>query len=169
MPPPMIVMGRVIAAFGVRGSLKIAPLSSEPDALAAHRTWYLRRTGDGAWQRRDVKEARLQGSALVADLDGVASREAALAWRGAEVAVPRDALPPIADDEIYAADLEGFRVVNREGVALGRVRRVTEAGAHPLLEVEHDGGLRLVPYVPAIVVGVDREAATIEVEWGEDY
>jgi 16S rRNA processing protein RimM len=169
MPPPMIVMGRVIAAFGVRGSLKIAPLSSEPDALAQHRTWYLRKFGDDAWQRRDVEAARLQGGALVAEIAGIADREAAAAWRGADVAVPRDALPPLADDEIYAADLAGFRVVNREGVTLGRVRAVTEAGAHPLLAVEHDGGMRLIPYVPAIVTGVDREAATIEVDWGADY
>jgi 16S rRNA processing protein RimM len=169
MPPPMIVMGRVIAAFGVRGSLKIEPLSSEPDALSRYRTWYLRKFGDDAWQRREVEGARLQGTALVAELAGIADREAAALWRGADVAVPRDALPPAGDDEIYAADLVGYRVVNREGVALGRVQAVTEAGAHPLLAVEHEGGMRLIPYVPAIVTGVDREAATIEVEWGEDY
>jgi 16S rRNA processing protein RimM len=162
-------MGRVIAAFGVRGSLKIAPLSSEPDALSRYRSWYLRKFGDDAWQRRDVEGVRLQGAALVAELAGVGDREAAAAWRGADVAVPRDALPPAGDDEIYAADLVGFKVVNRNGVTLGRVQAVTEAGAHPLLAVEHEGGVRLIPYVPAIVAGIDREASTIEVEWGEDY
>jgi 16S rRNA processing protein RimM len=169
MPPPMIVMGRVAAAFGVRGSLKIAPLSSEPEALLRHRTWYLRKFGDDAWQRRDVAGARLQGGSLVAELAGVDDREAAAAWRGADVAVPRDALPPIAGDEIYAADLAGYGVVNREGAVLGHVRTMTDAGAHPLLEVEQDGRIRLIPYVPAIVVGVDRDARTIEVDWGLDY
>ena len=52
---------------------------------------------------------------------------------------------------------------------LGVVRAVTEAGAHPLIEVQHDAGVRLIPYVPAVIVGVDREAATIEVDWGVDY
>ena len=86
------------------------------------------------------------------------------------MALPRDALPAPADDEIYVADLVGLAVVNREGVALGRVTEVRDGGAHPLLYVTApDGGLRLIPYVDAVIRAVDRDAATIDVEWGADY
>ena len=169
MPPPMIVMGRVVAAFGVRGSVKIAPLSAEPATLAAFPSWFLRAPATKAWHEHKVDGVRLQGSVLVAEISGVASREAAQALRGFEVAVRREDLPPAAAGEIYAADLAGFRVTNREGVELGQVEAVKESGAHPLLEVAHAGGTRLIPYVPAVVIAVDPKAATIEVDWGADY
>ncbi len=110
---------------------------------------------------------------LVAQLDGVDSREAALTMKGFEIGVPRAALPEAAEGEIYWSDLTGLTVRNRAGFLLGEVRGVTEHGAHPLLQVARPPGVpgpeRLIPFVPAIVVRVDRDARCIVVDWGEDY
>ena len=53
-------------------------------------------------------------------LDGVDDREAAEALRGAELLVPRDDAPALEEDECWAEDLEGCRVV--DGDARGRRR-----------------------------------------------
>ena len=83
--------------------------------------------------------------------------------------VPRSALPAV-HDEIYWEDLKGFAVVNRSGVRLGEVRDVVEHGAHPVLRVMDEAGPeRLIPYVPAIVHGMDVEAGRIDVDWEADY
>ena len=163
-------MGRVLASFGVRGSLKIAPLSEDPATLASHRTWFMRGPAGGDWIERRVSDVRAHGDTFVASIAGIDSREAAQALRGYEVALPREALAAPADDEIYVADLVGLAVVNREGAALGKVTEVRDSGAHPLLYVTaQDGRLRLIPYVDAVIRAVDRDAATIEVDWGADY
>lgn len=119
------------------------------------------------------QDGRMHADTVVAQLAGVDSREAALALKGSEIAVPRAALPAASANEIYWADLVGLDVVNREGVALGRVVGVTEHGAHPLLRVAPPEGAagaeRLIPYVPAHVDRVDLAARRIDVDWGVDF
>ncbi|MGE5088042.1 MAG: ribosome maturation factor RimM [Candidatus Levyibacteriota bacterium] len=164
-------MGRIAAPYGVRGAIKVQPLSADPAALLDHRQWWLRSRGEPPqWQPRAVQSARMHGAALVAQVDGVDTREAAAALRGAEVGVPRDELPELAPGEYYQGDLVGMTVENREGVALGRVAGFVESGAHPLLQVTDGAGIeRLIPWVAQYVIEVDVGAGRIGVDWPADY
>ena len=168
----MVVVGHVSGAYGVAGWLKIEPYTEAPDALLAFAQWWLRDAKRTQWRCVQVSAARVHGSSVIAQVDGMQDRDAALALKGFELAVPRGALPPASADEIYLADLVGLTVVNREGRVLGRVSGVTEHGAHPLLQVARasDAAVQqLIPYVPAVIDAVDLEARRIEVDWGEDY
>ena len=166
-------MGRILAPHGVRGWIKVRPLSAAPEALLGHVTWWVRPARAPVWREIPIKAARMHSGTLLAELAGVATREDALVLRGGDIGVPRAALPPVKRGEIYWADLVGLDVVNGEGVTLGKVRGVVEHGAHPLLQVARPEAAaapeRLIPYVPAIVVGIDLEAHRIDVNWGEDY
>ena len=169
---PIVVLGEVSGAYGVHGSLRIRPYTQVPEALVGFANWWLRPRGEG-WRQVARRAVKMHSGALVVELEGVASREAAQALKGSEIGVARAELPAAAANEIYLEDLIGLAVVNREGVALGEVRGVTEHGAHPLLQVARPSGTtgpeRLIPYVPAIVDRVDLGAGRIEVDWGADY
>jgi 16S rRNA processing protein RimM len=164
-------MGRVAAPHGVRGGIKVQPLCADPATLLGFPRWWLRApTGDGAWIPHRVGAGRLQSGMLVAELESIASREAAAALRGAEVGIPRDALPAPAAGEYYRSDLIGMTVVNRGGETLGRAIDFAESGAHPILRVVGaDGGERLIPWVPHYVDGVDVPARRIDVDWPADF
>jgi 16S rRNA processing protein RimM len=165
----VVVMGRVAGAYGVRGFVRIDPLSEDPLALLGHGQWQLRRGEHAQWQSHAVCEARPHGGSLVALLDGVSDREAATRWRGALVGVLRSALPPLDVGELYWADLEGLAVVNRDGVALGNVGGLVDTGAHPVLRVQCPGRHeRLIPWVPAYIDDVDLAARRIAVDWPAD-
>ncbi len=171
-PGGIVVMGRILAPFGVRGWIKVRPLSQAPEALLGFATWWVRSAGDPRWREMRQVAGRMQADALVVELAGVETREAALTLRGCDVGVPRAVLPAAPAGEIYWADLVGMTVVNRDGVTLGEVSGVTEHGAHPLLRVARPAARspeRLIPYVPAIVDRVDIVAHRIDVDWGEDY
>jgi len=173
VPDDLVVMGQVLAPWGVRGWVKVRTYSEATGALVDHATWWVRPAHGGGWQPMAREEARVHSDTVVARLAGVASRESALAMKGFEVAVPRAELPAAAANEIFQADLVGLAVVNREGVALGTVAEVIEHGAHPLLVVARPmgepGAERLIPYVPARIVGVDLAARRIDVDWGADF
>ena len=164
-------MGRIAAPHGIRGAVKVTPWSQDPGTLASHRTWWLAKPHHESWREVEVTSAHLRGDSLVATIAGVDSRDAAAALRGAEVAVPRDALEAPAPDEYYWADLEGMEVINRSGVRLGRVAGLAESGAHALLRVRADGGEaeRLIPFVAAHVDRIDGQARRIDVDWEADY
>lgn len=167
----MVVLGRVLGAYGVAGWVRIDAYSEAPDALLDYAPWHVRRSQGGTWREVQPRGGRMQGSHLVAQIEGIESREDAQALRGSEIGVPRSELPEAADDEVYWADLVGLEVVNREGRSLGRVQGVTEHGAHPLLQVkaEQGGRERLIPCVPAVIDAIDVPGGRIEVDWGEDY
>jgi 16S rRNA processing protein RimM len=175
-PEGIVVMGRILAPHGVRGWVKVQPVSESPESLLDYAAWWVRPAGASTWRELRRTAGRMHSGVLLVGLAGVATREDALSLRGAEVGVLRAALPRTKKDEIYWVDLEGLEVVNREGVALGAVAEVVAHGAHPLLRVTRPGGGdggagpdRLIPYVPAIVDRVDLDARRIDVDWGEDY
>jgi 16S rRNA processing protein RimM len=83
--------------------------------------------------------------------------------RGAELAVPRESLPPLGEDEYYSFQLVGLAVEEEGGRVLGRVRDVLDYPANDVLEL--DSGLSL-PLVEACVRKVDLESGRIVVAQG---
>lgn len=164
-------MGRVVAPFGVRGWLKVAPFTGEVEALLDYPTWWIAQVDDASRQPYRVEQGRRHGAVLIAKLAGIESPEQAATYSGFEVAVPRDALPVEAADEVYWDDLEGCSVVNRAGEMLGTVAGVTDFGAHAMLRVTAEGGKgeRLIPFVPPYIDAVDLDRRRIEVDWQRDY
>ncbi len=169
----IVVMGEVIGPYGIRGWLKVRSYAGSPDALLNYATWWLKPAHGLAWNEVRWQDGRLHSGVLIVALDGVGTREAALAMQGFEVGLPRVALPAAAEGEFYWDDLTGLAVWNRSGDLLGEVRGMTEHGAHPLLRVgrppQSPGPERLIPFVAAIIDRVDVNAGRIEVNWGADY
>ena len=175
----MVVMARVLAPYGIQGWIKARPYTASIASLLDYQTWWLAPADDAErWRQFSVRSARQHGDTLVAALDGVADREAALQWRGAWVAVPRSALPEPDPGEFYWSDLVGLAVVNRAGETLGQVSKVLETGAHPVLQVqaqvqvgleEEGGGERLIPVVADYVDAIEPAAGRIMVNWPADY
>jgi 16S rRNA processing protein RimM len=167
----MVVMARVLGPYGVQGWIKARPYTASIATLSDYATWWLAPARDGAaWQRFKVQSARQHGDSLIATLDGVADREAALRWRGAWIAVPRSELPSPQAGEFYWSDLIGLAVVNRSAEMLGRVSKVLDTGAHPVLQVDGDGGVqRLIPVAAGYVDAIEPGAGRITVDWPVDY
>ncbi len=159
-------MGRIAAPFGIKGWLKIQPFTAKTSCLPAITSWWLGRDGD--WQQYRVAEALVQGRGIVAKLEGCEDREAALQFRGAQVAVGRDELPRPEANEFYWADLIGLRVVNSAGQDLGEVTRMLETGANDVLVVQGERE-RLIPFIADVIQAVDLAAGKISVNWGADY
>ena len=163
-------MGRVAAPYGVKGWLKVVPLTSELETLLDHPKWWLRKYGsEASWQAYDVEEGKQHGATLVVQLAGLADRDAAARISGSEIGIPRDALPAAREGEIYWSDLVGLAVKNRQGVMLGTVAEVQDFGAHPVLRVSGEDKQHLIPFVAAYVDSVDADAKRIDVDWQPDY
>lgn len=163
-------MGAVLAAYGVQGWLKARTFTESRSGLLAYRTWWL--AGREGWREFAVREARAHGETIVAHLEGFATPEDVASWRGAGIAVPRPALPPLQAGEVYLADLVGLTVVNRQSATLGTVAGFIETGAHPVARVIDDGRTpveRLIPLVPAYVDAIDLASRRIMVDWPVDF
>ena len=164
-------MGRVLAPYGVKGWIKVEAFTSSPASLLDYDRWWLAAdAGRGAWTEFPVLTARLHSGSIAAQLSGLADREAAAAWRGALLGVPREALPPPGKGQVYWTDLVGLTVINRGGEIMGKVAGLLDTGAHPVLRVVvEDGSERLIPLVRAHVDAIEPDAGRILVDWRMDY
>ena len=159
-------MGRVSAPFGVKGWVKVQPFTEKTDSLCQYPAWSLRRDGD--WESFSVAEQAVHGSVLVVRFAGVDDREQAAALKGRDVGIPRAQLPALAEGEYYWTDLIGLVVENKAGQILGRIEKLLESGANPVLVVAGERE-RLIPFVDAVVRHVYLEAGKVLVDWELDY
>ena len=166
-PTRWVVMGRVMAPWGVKGALKIEPFGSGSGNLCKYSAWWVGKPGK--LSEVAVAECRAHGAYLVARFRGCDSPERAGAYRGAEVALKREDLPEPAEHEFYQVDLIGLEVVNERGERLGRVAGFITTGANDVMRVAHESGERLVPATAEVIRRVDLAAGTVEVDWGADW
>ena len=168
-----VVLGKLTSPYGVKGWLKVYSYTSPIDGILDYPEWQLRL--DGKTVTRRLSQGRRQGKGLVASLEGVASRELAEQWAGAEILLPKDALPRLAPGEYYWHQLEGLRVITRDDVDLGRVSYLFETGANDVLVVRGDAEAvddkeRLLPFLPdRVVCDVDLDAGRMTVDWDPDF
>jgi 16S rRNA processing protein RimM len=165
----MVVLGRLADPYGVRGWIRLHPYGDDPLDWAGMPAWWIGREG-GPWREVALNGLKAHGDGLVVLLGGVSDRTAAEALKGLLVAAPRESLPDTGKDEFYWGDLIGLEVVNAGGDRLGRVAGLIETGANDVLRVvAEDGTERLLPFVDAVVLSVEKEAGKIRVDWGSDW
>lgn len=170
----MVVLGRIVAPYGVQGWVKVHPLGDDPDAWRRMREWWIGSESEGkVWKAYPLESFRRHGGSWIAKLGSVDDRDGAEGLDGWFIAAPREALPQPRQDEYYWTDLIGLAVTNELGESLGKVVSLIETGAHQVLVVKagaDDGSTeRLLPFVSQVVKAVDIAAGCIRVAWGKDW
>jgi len=165
----MVVMGKIVAAQGILGWVKIQTYTEYLDGLLDYDKWYL---GNDKlpWREVEVLEANVHGKVLVARLPDINDRTAAEKCKGLLVAVPRESLPEQEEGEYYWSDLVGLRVVNLADETLGTVDSLLETGANDVLSVRDEQGKEmLIPFIASVIQHVSLKEKTIRVDWQADY
>lgn len=160
------MLGEVRGVFGVRGWVKVRSLARPADGLLRYPHWSL--NGPLSVQRVALAEHQPARDGFVVRLEGVTTREAALALVGLQISVPVSALPPSPAGIYYWRDLIGMRVSNASGVFFGTVSGLLETGASDVLVVNGERE-RLIPFVtPRYIQAVDVGRREIVVDWHPD-
>ncbi len=146
-----MTIGRVGRPHGLDGSFFVEGPSDRADAFAKGSTVYV-----------DGEPAEIAGSKRASQGRPVIRLDRRVE-RGAMLAVPREALPPLEEDEYYAFQLVGLAVEEEGGRVVGRVRDVLDYPANDVLEL--DSGLSL-PLVETCVRQVDIEGGRIVIAPG---
>jgi 16S rRNA processing protein RimM len=164
----LVIMGRVVAPYGVFGWLKIVPDTEEFDGLLDYKKWWIGKDDD--WRELAVKEAKTHNDVLLVKLQGIDDRNAAVACKGKQIAVPRALLPKLKGEEYYWSDLIGLSVKNLQDVDFGKISDVLATGANDVVVAKSDSGQeRLIPYIAQVILAVDLEAKTMLVDWDADF
>lgn len=160
-----LILGRISGLFGVQGWVKVFSETEPQEAILSYSPWFL---GADA-EPRQVMDARRHGKVLVARLAGCDNRDEAAAFVGRSIAIRRQQLPALSDDEFYWADLEGLAVENLDGVALGTVDHLFATPGNDVLVVTGERE-RLIPFLwDDVVKEVDLAAGRMRVDWDPNF
>lgn len=169
----MIVMGRVAAAQGILGWVKVKTYTEFVDSLARYPVWWL---GDEqrSWINVKVENLAVHSKGLVAKFFDSNDRTTAEKYKGLLVAVPRSSLPPQSEDEYYWSDLIGLSVVNLAGESLGVIDNLLDTGANQVLCVKNgltkgNRGEVLIPFIASAIKKVDLAGKIVQVDWSTDW
>jgi 16S rRNA processing protein RimM len=145
-----LLMGRIGAAHGIKGEVRIQSFTEDPLALVS----YGPLSTDKPGLVIKILSARTTTNVLVARLEGVNDRNAAEKLNGVELYVDRALLPETEDDDdFYHADLIGLKARLADGSEIGEVMAVPNFGAGDLLEIRdpRSGDTYLYPFSKAVV------------------
>jgi 16S rRNA processing protein RimM len=149
------LIGKVIKVHGVRGEIRIFPLSRCPENFENYKELALVGADEEIVCFHRIERIRSRGDIAITQLEGINSREEATALIGSQVWVSRADFPQLDQDEYYWFDLQGMQVVTEDGLEIGVVISLFNTKAHDVLVVAGKGREYLIPVNGKVIVGRD--------------
>ena len=161
-----VIVGRLGAAFGVRGQLKVNSYTDPITNILDYPHWQVQH--QGTWQPLPLESKKKQGNTIVIKMKGIDDRDIAKAYTNDLIGIEHTDLPPAPAGEYYWSDLEGCTVHNTEKVVLGTIVEMRDTGANDIMVIEGERR-HLIPFIPDILQSVDLDQQLIIVDWDDDF
>lgn len=145
-----VAVGRINATWGLRGHVKVTPLTSNPQRIQPGAVLLVR------GEPREVLDVRYPKGFPCVVFEGYEDATAANALRGTLIEIDEAELPDLGQDEYYVHDLVGLDVVSTAGERLGRLAEVLRTGANDVYIVRRKGERDLLlPAIGDVIAEVD--------------
>ena len=162
-----VVLGQIVAPHGVRGDLRIMPLTSNTRLFMDMD--YLLLPDD---RRLHIVKARPHKNIMLVTVKEITSIEEAETLRGQKVSVLREDMPELPEGRYYVGDLIGLPVLDEEGNRIGTFKDVLPTGSKDVYVIQPPEGKDiLVANIPENIREIDLANRRIIVrlpEWDEE-
>ena len=151
-----IVIGKIIGAHGIRGEVKVFPITDNVRRFNKLKKCILQKEDGSNSKEVNVSASRVdRGNALVL-FEGVSDRTNAERLKGLYLSVDREDAVKLPKDSYFIADLIGTEVIDDTLGSLGVVKDVFETGANQVLQIKRTGKKDLLlPFLKAICYEID--------------
>lgn len=156
----MILIGKVIKAQGIKGEIKILPITPDPSRYELLKEVTLSKKESLNNIENDVVLADGKMFAInnlkylsakkfvVLKLEGIETREAAEMLRGYNVFISDEFQLELQEDQFFVHELVGLVVYDENERLIGKVNNVMNTGANDVFEItSEDGKEFLVPFI----------------------
>ena len=154
-----LVIGEITKPQGVRGELKLRPITCDFSRFEGLDLAYLKR-GD-AYEPIRLTVNRIQPDAVYLNVEGVVDRNAAERLRGELLYIDRAHAVELDEDSTFLCDLIGLHGVVSDGRDLGTLKDVMQPGGNDVYVFKGPLGEVLVPALRSVVEKVDLDAGEI--------
>ncbi len=142
-----IVIGKIVAPHGVRGDIRIMPLTDRPEQFL-NLSYLLLEDG----RQLTVKAARFHKRMVLVSTKEITTMNDAELLRDKKILIRAEDLPPLEEGRFYVVDLIGLPVFDEEGTQLGTFKDSITTGSNDVYIVAVPGGKDLL--IPALKIYV---------------
>jgi 16S rRNA processing protein RimM len=158
----LVSIGKIIGTFGVKGWLKVAPLTDYPERFGL-----LKKVSVNSWgvvQMMQVEAAKPHQHGYLLKLKGIDSPEEAQILNKSLLQIDESEVHPLPEGVYYQYQLEGLEVYDGKLGRLGILTEILETGANDVYVVDSPRfGEVLIPALKEVIVKVNIEAGRMEV------
>lgn len=155
-----IIIGKIGAAHGVRGDMKVYPLTDFPDRFNTIKKAFI----DD--KEIDIISTRYQNNFVVMKVKGVNSREEVARYTNKLLKINRSDVPPLNEGEYYSFDIIGLKVINQDDVVLGEIIEILKTGSNDVyITKTPEGKQLLIPALKKVVTEINIEDGFMKVIW----
>ena len=149
-----ITVGRIINTHGLKGELKVYPLTDDSNRFKELKSVYV----DGIL--KNITGCKLQSKKVILKIEGIDSIEKALEYKGKYLEVSRENAVKLEEGRYFIVDIVGCRVIDEKGVFYGKISEVINTYHNDVYWIKGDNEL-LIPAIGDIVLKVDIEKKEI--------
>jgi 16S rRNA processing protein RimM len=159
----LITIGKIVAPHGVRGDVRVIPLTDFPQRFNGLKKVLLE---DG--KALTVEESRPNKQQFLLKFRGYDDRDKVEPLRGKLLKVTREELTELPEGHYYTFDIIGLDVFDESGVFIGVVKDILATGANDVYIAEKENAQPiLIPAIKDVVKAIDLAGKRIIVKLQE--
>lgn len=157
-------VGKIVNTHGIRGELKIMPLTDFPEVRFAKNAELYLFTSDNHPILVHVESARLHKNMYIVRLKEYGNINEVEKFKGGIAKVSKENLAELEENEYYFHQIVGCTVVTEEGENLGTISEILTPGANDVWVVKTAAGKEiLLPVIDDVVLHVDVNEKLVKV------
>lgn len=159
-----LMIGEITKPQGVRGELKLRPVTCDPSRFEGMEQAYLKE-GE-AYRPVKISVRRAGEDAVFFRMEGVQTRDDAEKLRGTLLYTDRAHAVELDEDSSFICDLIGLKGMLSDGGEIGTLKDVLQPGGNDVYVFSGARGEVLVPALKSVVLSVDLDAGTMLLDSG---
>ena len=153
-----VVIGKISAPHGVRGEVRIVPLTDFPERFENLKTVFIEDDS-----KMELESVKFSNKFIIAKFKNINSRNDIEIFNGKLLMLNRSDIPSLPEGEYYNFDIIGLEVIDDKGSKLGKITEVLKTGSNDVYVVEGKKQI-LVPALKKVVKEINLVDGFMKVE-----
>ncbi|MFR1565990.1 MAG: ribosome maturation factor RimM [Christensenellales bacterium] len=150
-----ITIGQIVKAVGIRGEIKIKPITDDPARFRRLKIVYIKS------KPYKIESCRFDGDYVVFKLSGISDRNAAEELRNFFIEIDRVNAVPLEEGSYFIADILGCKLFTDDGEQIGKIVDVSQFGAADVFTVSNGQKTVRFPFLKKMIVKVDVDSGVV--------
>ena len=157
-----VVIGKISAPHGVRGEVRIVPLTDFPERFENLKTVFLEDDS-----KMELESVKFSNKFIIAKFKNINSRNDIEIFNGKLLMLNRSDIPSLPEGEYYNFDIIGLEVIDDKGINLGKISEILKTGSNDVYVVDGEKQI-LIPALKKVVKEININDGFMKVELLEE-